>query len=60
MRRARTEALMVFHQPFLNAVAERFPEADVLLGKPMPLAAARTFYRKLDAPVTTRRAACSG
>jgi D-serine deaminase-like pyridoxal phosphate-dependent protein len=48
MRRARTEALMVFHQPFLNAVAERFPDADVLLGKPMPLAAARTFYRKLD------------
>src|SRR5690606_1532389 len=42
MRRARTNALMVFHQPFLNAVAERFPDADVLLGKPMPVAAVRT------------------
>src|SRR5690606_38160509 len=49
MRRARTNALMVFHQPFLNAVAERFPDADVLLGKPMPVAAVRTFYSKLDA-----------
>lgn len=48
MERSRTNALMVFHQPFLNAVAERFPEADALLGKPMPLAAARTFYRQLD------------
>ncbi len=47
MTRARTNALMVFHQPFLNAVAERFPLADALLGKPMPVAAARTFYRKL-------------
>jgi len=46
-RRAGTDALMVFHQPFLNAVAESFPASDVLLGKPMPVAAARTFYRKL-------------
>jgi D-serine deaminase-like pyridoxal phosphate-dependent protein len=51
MRRAKTDALMVFHQPFLNAVAERFPDADVLMGKPMPVAAARTFYRELgDTP----------
>lgn len=42
--RAKTNALMVFHQPFLNLVAEEFPDADVLLGKPMPVAAARTFY----------------
>ncbi len=49
MSRARTNALMVFHQPFLNIVAERFPQADALLGKPMPVSAARTFYRKLDA-----------
>lgn len=49
MQRARTDALMVFHQPFLNTVAESFPEADALLGKPMPVAAARTFYRNLDA-----------
>jgi D-serine deaminase-like pyridoxal phosphate-dependent protein len=47
MQRANTNALMVFHQPFLNAVAEAFPEADVLLGKPMPVKAAETFYHKL-------------
>jgi D-serine deaminase-like pyridoxal phosphate-dependent protein len=49
MQRARTDALMVFHQPFLNAVAANFPKADALLGKPMPVAAARTFYGKLNA-----------
>lgn len=47
MKRAKTNALMVFHQPFLNAVAESFPQSDVLLGKPMPVAAAETFYKKL-------------
>jgi D-serine deaminase-like pyridoxal phosphate-dependent protein len=46
MRRAATEALMVFHQPFLNAVAQAFPSADTLLGKPMPVAAAENFYRR--------------
>lgn len=45
MARANTNALMVFHQPFLNVVATAFPDADVLLGKPMPVAAAETFYR---------------
>ncbi len=46
-QRAKTQALMVFHQPFLNATAQAFPESDVLLGKPMPVTAARTFYDKL-------------
>lgn len=48
MRRAKTNALMVFHQPFLNAIAEAFPDADCLLGKPLPVSAARTFYQKLQ------------
>jgi D-serine deaminase-like pyridoxal phosphate-dependent protein len=48
MNRAKTNALMVFHQPFLNEIAEKFPTADVLLGKPMPLDAAATFYKKVD------------
>ena len=39
--------MMVFHQPFLNAVAQAFPNSDVLLGKPMPVAAVETFYRTL-------------
>jgi D-serine deaminase-like pyridoxal phosphate-dependent protein len=46
-KRADTNALMVFHQPFLNAVANSIPRSDVLLGKPLPVAAARTFYALL-------------
>lgn len=46
-QRARTQSLMVFHQPFLNAIAEAFPRSDALLGKPMPVRAAETFYRTL-------------
>ena len=45
MQQANTDALMVFHQPFLNEIARSFPNADVLLGKPMPVSAVRTFFR---------------
>lgn len=38
--------LMLFHQPFVNQVAQHIPTADVLLGKPMPVAAAENFYRE--------------
>jgi D-serine deaminase-like pyridoxal phosphate-dependent protein len=44
MERTDTRRLMVFHQPFLNLVAEELPRADLLLGKPMPVAAAAKFY----------------
>ncbi|GAB5451676.1 MAG: DSD1 family PLP-dependent enzyme [Halioglobus sp.] len=44
-----SQRLMLFHQPFINAVAERFPQADILLGKPMPVAAARNFYQRFTA-----------
>lgn len=44
MQRTDTRRLMVFHQPFLNLVAEELPRTDLLLGKPMPIAAAATFY----------------
>jgi len=47
MGRAQTNSLMVFHQPFLNAIAQWLPDADTLLGKPMPLTAAENFYRQL-------------
>ena len=43
-QRANTQALMVFHRPFLQAMARLNPQADILLGKPMPIAAAHTFY----------------
>jgi D-serine deaminase-like pyridoxal phosphate-dependent protein len=39
----QTDRLMVFHQPHLNLVAARMPDAQMLLGKPMPAGAARRF-----------------
>lgn len=51
-RRADTRALMVFHQPFLNLIAADMPDTDVLMGKPMPVNAARKFYQRLS--VTAR------
>lgn len=46
-KRSGSHRLMVFHQPFLNLVAQSLPDSDVLLGKPMPVAAARRFYSQL-------------
>ncbi len=46
MQASGSNRLMLFHQPFINKVAERFPQADILLGKPMPVAAAHNFYRQ--------------
>lgn len=51
MQVSGSNRLMLFHQPFINQVAERFPQADVLLGKPMPVAAARNFYRQFSGGV---------
>ncbi len=42
-----TDRLMVFHQPHMNALAQAMPRCDLLLGKPMPVSAAATFYREL-------------
>jgi D-serine deaminase-like pyridoxal phosphate-dependent protein len=42
-----TRRLMVFHQPFMNRCAQRWPDCEMLLGKPMPVGAAETFYREL-------------
>lgn len=49
MQRASTNALMVFHRPFLNEVATQFPESDVLIGKPLPVHAMQLFYDRLGA-----------
>lgn len=43
-QRANTRSLMVFHRPFLQDMARLNPQADILMGKPMPVAAAETFY----------------
>nr|WP_221200474.1 DSD1 family PLP-dependent enzyme [Litorivivens lipolytica] len=39
-----TDRVMVFHQPFLNYLAENMPDSNLLLGKPMPANAAKRFY----------------
>ena len=48
MAGADTNRLMLFHQPFINDVAKKIPQADVLLGKPMPVAAAANFYKNYN------------
>lgn len=45
-----TQRFMVFHQPQLNQLAQDFPQADLLLGKPLPAAAALAFYQQLAKP----------
>jgi len=52
MKGAGTQRLMLFHQPFLSQVARQLPQSDVLMGKPMPVAAAENFYRALNADNT--------
>ena len=48
MEASGSNRLMLFHQPFINQAAKRFPRADILLGKPMPVVAAHNFYRQFD------------
>ncbi|WP_180988474.1 DSD1 family PLP-dependent enzyme [Pseudomonas protegens] len=54
-QRAGTRRLMSFHQPFLNHDAEVFADADILLGKPLPIRAAERFYQQLKGPFDPRR-----
>lgn len=52
-RRSGSDRLMTFNQPMLNALSRAMPEADQLLGKPLPVAAARNYFNALsseDAP----------
>ncbi|WP_181456838.1 DSD1 family PLP-dependent enzyme [Pseudomonas fluorescens] len=49
-QRAGTQRLMSFHQPFLNHDAVQFPEADILLGKPLPVRSAELFYQSHKGP----------
>lgn len=46
----QTDRLMVFHQPHLNLIAARMPDAQMLLGKPMPAGAARRFLAEHRGP----------
>ena len=49
MDRGRTDRLMLFNEPFLRQVSERFPASDILMGKPLPVTAAEHFYRERNA-----------
>lgn len=46
-RHTQTERLMVFNLPQLIQLANERPASDVLLGKPLPVAAAAQFYQQL-------------
>ena len=54
-RRAGTQRLMSFHQPFTNLDALHFPGFDILMGKPLPAQAAQRFYRDLQGPFDPQR-----
>ncbi|SDI26889.1 D-serine deaminase, pyridoxal phosphate-dependent [Pseudomonas benzenivorans] len=43
-----TQRFMAFSQSQLNLLAQAFPQADLLLGKPLPSAAALAFYQQLS------------
>ena len=45
--RTGTDRLMTFNQPMLNALSAHMPDADQLLGKPLPIAAVRTYFSEL-------------
>ena len=47
MTHTGSQRVMLFHQPFMNALVEAEPGCDMLLGKPMPIQAARQFYQEL-------------
>lgn len=49
MARLKTRRLMVFNLPQLLQLANERPDTDLLLGKPMPIAACAQFYRALKA-----------
>jgi D-serine deaminase-like pyridoxal phosphate-dependent protein len=49
-KRANTQLQMVFHIPFLQAMAISQPNSDILMGKPMPVAAASQFYTSHTSP----------
>lgn len=46
MARSGSDRLMLFHEPFIHRVAQDLPRANVLVGKPLPVAAAARFYRQ--------------
>jgi D-serine deaminase-like pyridoxal phosphate-dependent protein len=54
-KRSGSRRLMSFHQPFLNDDAVLFPDADLLLGKPLPVRSAELFYKNHKGPFDPAR-----
>ncbi len=46
--RAGTDRLMTFNQPMLNTLSAHMPDASQLVGKPLPVVAAKTYFRLLS------------
>lgn len=46
-QRANTDRLMTFNLPMLVALSDLMPEASQLVGKPLPVQAARLYFEKL-------------
>jgi D-serine deaminase-like pyridoxal phosphate-dependent protein len=42
---SESQRFMLFNEQFLIQVSQEIPNADILMGKPMPVAAARYFYQ---------------
>jgi len=49
-----THKFMTFNAPMLMAITEAMPQADQLLGKPLPVAALRDFLRQTDKAASER------
>ena len=47
MERLGSQRIMAFHLPFVLQLVRLFPKSDILLGKPLPVAAFRTFVDEL-------------
>jgi D-serine deaminase-like pyridoxal phosphate-dependent protein len=46
---------MCFHRPFIETMARLRPQSNILLGKPMPVSAARHFYANHQGPFDPAR-----
>lgn len=47
-QRSGSSRVMTFNQPMLSALSKAMPDADQLLGKPLPVAAAKNYFKSLD------------
>jgi len=51
--RSGSNRLMTFNEPMLTTLSKEMPEADQLLGKPLPVQAARSYFEKMPGQVSS-------